>query len=654
MPSDYGAVLANPGEATLVERGLPIRQLSMVIEADRRATDPIYGSHRWWARRPPALMRALLLGAALPATTSAEDFWRLFGSSLEPLSELRVHDPFMGGGSTLVEAARLGARVSGGDVDPLSVEIVRYELDPAPPDQIREAGAELLAALRSSLHHMYPATGHAQPLHYFWLHEVTCPMCGQLGLLYRNLILARDLGRPGAVVRDAGVVVFCPDDLSVHQLADPGRKELRYKGRRLKLDEGTFERGRYRCVECGGRSTHRELMTGSAPRRLIAVEETGAESRRSIRAPTFRDSKAVAEAMAWVDGHRESLHLPTTKVSPNRRDLRPASYGIEAHVDMFTDRQQAVFGLAFDWLERTKLSRRAKQGLRLAVSNALATNNKLCGYATDYGRISALFSVRGYSLPALAVELNPLHPSAGRGTLHNCIERVARAGAREVRRHVWDIAESRPGPKTLQLATNARTSDVVRSSAANTTRSRSDADLCVFDPPYFDYIAYDELSEFYRVWMSSVPVRDALLPSGDNPSERFGLELGACMGATLSRLAPGRPLAFTYHSANPEAWHALGVALDEAKLAVTGLSPVRSDGHMGHHSHPGNCEWDLVFACRRITETARTRLPFDLADWCRELEPLVVGDADRASMELAIATASSRFAEPTGRTEDAR
>jgi hypothetical protein len=75
---------------------------------------------------------------------------------------------------------------------------------------------------------------------------------------------------------------------------------------------------------------------------------------------------------------------------------------------------------------------------------------------------------------------------------------------------------------------------------------------------------------------------------------------------------------------------------------------------MGHHSHPGNCEWDVVFVCRRITETARIQLPFDLADWYRELEPLVIGEADRASMELAIATARSRFAELTGRTKDAR
>lgn len=55
-----------PGDPTLLERGFPFREVSLVIKADRRANDPVYGAHRWWARRPPALLRAILLAAAQP------------------------------------------------------------------------------------------------------------------------------------------------------------------------------------------------------------------------------------------------------------------------------------------------------------------------------------------------------------------------------------------------------------------------------------------------------------------------------------------------------------------------------------------------------------------------------------------------------------
>jgi adenine-specific DNA methylase len=321
-------------------------------------------------------------------------------------------------------------------------------------------------------------------------------------------------------------------------------------------------------------------------------------------------------------------------------------------IDLFTDRQLAVFGSAFAWISSAKLDARVRDGLRLAVSNALATNNKLCSYAYDYGRLSALFSVRGYSLPALPVELNPLHEDGGRGTLNNCIERVARAGTGSTRRHVWSATAAKVEARTLALPTNAAVSNVKCTSATAPPSGRdSSVDLCVFDPPYFDYIAYSELSEFYRAWLAPDAIVGApLLPGGSEPGESFGLELGVAMRSALARLAPGRPLAFTYHSASAEAWRAIGIALDEAKLRVTALWPVYSDGHMGHHSHPGNCEWDLVLVCRRVSETAPALMTFDADSWARSAKPLTIRDADRASMGHAITVARSRFGTPAKET----
>ena len=90
---------------TFLEDGFPFRELSLVISADRRVRDPVYGVHRWWARRPPALLRGLLIASYLDAEATIEEFWRLFASAERPLTGQRVLDPFAGGGSTLVEAA---------------------------------------------------------------------------------------------------------------------------------------------------------------------------------------------------------------------------------------------------------------------------------------------------------------------------------------------------------------------------------------------------------------------------------------------------------------------------------------------------------------------------------------------------------------------
>lgn len=637
--------LAQPGMLTRLESELPYRELSMIAAADRRSIDPIYSAHRWWARRPPAIMRGLILAAALSSDTPISEYWNSFASPNKSLTELRVHDPFVGGGSTLVEAARLGADVSGGDIDPLAVEIVRHELRPAPDEEIRAAGEELLSFLRVRYSDLYPSDNSAEmPLHYFWLHEVTCPSCNQPGLLYRNLILVRDAAKHGAVVRDHPLTVFCPVDLSVHDLDSLDARELLHCGHRWNILDGTFVRFRYVCPSCGRKSKHSELRTGVAPRRLAAVEVTVEGQRRRLRPSSESDYQAIAEAGIRVKDD-SSLRLPQGRLTPDRYDDRPICFGIETASQLFSDRQLVVFGAAMAWIQDSGLKAPVKRAITLAISNALATNNKLCGYATDYGRLSALFTVRGFPLPALPIELNPLHPGGGRGTLRHCIDRVVRSSSTVVHRYVWSMSDGCPKRAKLSLSTGTPDIQAVRVMSAAERSDGTKADICIFDPPYFDYIAYSELSEFYRAWHDQPANESApLLPHGDNPVEQFGLDFADCLRATLGRLADGRPLAFTYHSADPDAWRAIGVALDDAKLAITGLWPVRSDGHMGHHSQPGNCEWDLVVCCRRAAETTPAELTASVAGWVSAVRPLAVSESDKTNMSLALAMARSRFA----------
>ena len=640
------AVRAAPYEATLLETALPIRELSLLAGADRRSTDPVYGAHRWWARRPTAIMRGILLAASLSSHSSSDDFWTVFASPAPALAGLRVLDPFVGGGSTLVEAARLGADVTGGDIDPLAVEIVRHELTPASEDEVRQAGDNLLSFLTQRYGDLYPADGSgAVPLHYFWLHEVACPSCRGTGLLYRNLTLVRDAQKLGAVVRDNAITAFCPEDLTVHELDDLTQQEFSHASKSWKITEASFTNGRYTCTHCGRKSTHRELKTGVAPRRLVAVEVTAAGKKRRLRAASTEDYQAFDRAREYLAEDR-SLQLPAGKLAVNRHDDRPISYGIESAKQLFNERQQVVLGAAMNWIENADLSQPVRRAITLAISNALATNNKLCSYATDYGRLSALFSVRGFPLPALPVELNPLHPHGGRGTFRQCIDRVAKSATETVQRYVWSPAKGAPVRIQLQFPRSTIDEKEVAVTSAADQNGGTTADLCIFDPPYFDYIPYSELSEFYRAWRSepTAASQSPLHPRGENPASQFGLDFADCIRATLRRLSPGRPIAFTYHSANPDAWQAIGVALDDAKMAITGIWPVRSDGHMGHHSNPGNCEWDLIVCCRRVAETEPAEFTTSVQDWVDAVQPLSVSESDKINMNLARSMAICRFA----------
>ena len=641
---------------TLLEGALPFRELSLIAEASRRSKDPVYSAHRWWARRPPLVMRGLLLAASLPEDTDAATYWSLFESSAPALSGLHVHDPFAGGGSTLVEAARLGASVSGTDVDPLAVELVRHEIESVDEQAFGRAADQLFEFLQQRVGHLFhgPNTKWT-PVHYFYLHEVTCPVCGECNSLYKDLVIARRSNKVGSVVRDSAIIAFCPNCFEIHGLQQADRKQLRCCGSRFPLYAGTYRGSRYNCPHCGHKSNHAELQSGQAPRRLLALEETCDGVPRSFRKPTPSDLSFLDIASEYIEEHIDEIDIPDYEFRRDRVDARPVSYGVHNLRQLFTDRQIAVFGHAFRWVkENTDPDHRVNRALRLALSNALATNNRLCSYARDYGRLAPLFSLRSYALPSMPVELNPFHTSAGRGTLKRNFDRVQRSSAKLVRRHTWDVASAKVRRFDADYSDGIREVSMECGPAHAIERSlHTSQDICVFDPPYFDFIAYSELSEFYRGWWAEHELGGApLAPDKDDPVGSFGNALAGELKPMVGALHVGSPLAFSYHSAASQAWEAIAVALDDLDLVVTALWPVKTDSHMGLHTDDGNCEWDLIVVCRNRSECEISILPMASADvWVERLHPLFVRDSDRTSMNLAIRMAAGRFGVPSPREQ---
>jgi len=102
---------------------------------------PIIAVHKWFARRPGTLFRALLL-----AEFAEEDLRQAFFKAHD-FAGKRVADPFMGGGTPLLEANRLGCDVIGYDINPMAYWIVRQEIESLD----LEAYAEAAALLRQEL-----------------------------------------------------------------------------------------------------------------------------------------------------------------------------------------------------------------------------------------------------------------------------------------------------------------------------------------------------------------------------------------------------------------------------------------------------------------------------------------------------------------------
>ncbi|MGO9017603.1 MAG: hypothetical protein ACLQVJ_04540, partial [Syntrophobacteraceae bacterium] len=85
---------------------------------------PIIGIHKWFARRPGTVFRNLLLAEFNGENSLQEDYWRAHQFNGV------IADPFMGGGTPILEANRLGFSIVGADINPMAFWIVRQSLAP--------------------------------------------------------------------------------------------------------------------------------------------------------------------------------------------------------------------------------------------------------------------------------------------------------------------------------------------------------------------------------------------------------------------------------------------------------------------------------------------------------------------------------------------
>ena len=106
---------------------------------------PPIAVHKWFARRPGTLFRGLLLSEFVEKPLR-DSFYEN-----NDLRGLRIADPFMGGGTPLMEANRVGCDVVGFDVNPMSYWIVRQEIEHLDRPSYLAATVGLRAALKERL-----------------------------------------------------------------------------------------------------------------------------------------------------------------------------------------------------------------------------------------------------------------------------------------------------------------------------------------------------------------------------------------------------------------------------------------------------------------------------------------------------------------------
>jgi adenine-specific DNA methylase len=176
-----------------IEESFPIVEINRLAVPERNAFKPIYQMHKWFARRASCVFRAILLGCLKPAykpdgtrTDIMAEFYKDHTNDPDTKGKV-ILDPFMGGGTTVVEALRLGCKVIGIDLNPVAWFIVKTEVEPVNIAALKDAFERLAnrrvewsgKSVRETLLEQYKTQcpccgGEADIIYTFWVKSAIC------------------------------------------------------------------------------------------------------------------------------------------------------------------------------------------------------------------------------------------------------------------------------------------------------------------------------------------------------------------------------------------------------------------------------------------------------------------------------------------------
>jgi len=621
---------------------------------------PIIGVHKWFARRPGTLFRGLIL-----AEFSENPLERAFFQSND-LEGLRIADPFMGGGTPLIEANRVGCDVEGFDVNPMSAWIVREEMERLDIDAYELAASSLVAALRGEIDRYYRTDcpiygdGDVPVKSFLWVKVLDCRACGAPFDLFPGYLLARNRRHPTNVL-------ICPKCGDLNEADDLKRPGACRNCQATLCWAGPARRSRCDCPRCGHTNTYPGDPGQPPEHRLFAIEyynpeRKGEHKGRFFKKPDAADIASVADATRQLE-RMSARFIPEQEIPAGDETARLHRWGYSRYRDMFNQRQLLGLELSCRLIAATE-DERIRRALATNLSDLLRYQNMLCRYDTASLKSLDIFSIHGFPVGLVQCESNVLGivsangSNVGSGGWSNIVTKYAKAkryceapyevrqvGRRKLRVPIEDerIGASANGTQ--------RRIAIRCGSATEAVLAPNSLDAVFTDPPYFGNVQYAELMDFCYVWLRRLVGRQAEGFSarytrspdeltGNVTQDRGLVEFTEGLAEVCSRMAralkPGAPLVFTYHHNRLDAYCAVGVAVLDASLVCSASLPCPAEMGGSIHIHGTNSSIiDTVFVCRTSGETPGKWL-FDSSERLVEIV-----NADLASLSVAGRMASA-------------
>ncbi len=549
-------------------------------QTNRERNTPTISLFRWWARRPHAL-----IGAILDSAVAA--------SHRMPL---QVSDPFSGGGTVAIEASIRSLSVYSQDLFFWPTFALRTSLCDTDPEELFHASKDLLRSIQY-LRKAYRGSDGRELTHVLRVRTGVCPACVQQVFLFPEPFVSLASRSAGESEGFYGCVacghVFrnvinrhpskCPICLSI--LSRP------YRGKPLLT-----------CPHCSHRAVQSDFIRHPITWKPVLVQEAVAGDGR-------------VRALLRVAVPEDPTGSPfASKVF---RELRePIKEGVETHRlllagfqswgDLYTNRQARVVLTAIEHIKAMKVSRSCKDRLALAVLGFAEMPAFLSRWDRYHLKAYEGLANHRYAHTTLVVETNPLAP-IGRGTLPRRLHAACRAldWIREriprKSRRVCSVTRS----QTARIGHGAwiATGDSSRQGLASAS-----IHLVLTDPPYFDDVQYGELARLYHFWLARfrrVPRIVERKEAVPNTQRKHGADfyeaaIARCFQECDRTLCKKGRLILTFHNQKFLAWQALGRALLQAGFRIRAVAVARAENGSDLTKRDGRgLLHDVVLECER-------------------------------------------------------
>ncbi|EAE8422317.1 DUF1156 domain-containing protein [Listeria monocytogenes] len=604
-------------ELTLIEKTIPIKAISELAKIEGNSKRPIYSIHKWWARRLSSVVRAIILAAFLPYDTTEETFWKAYYQSND-LSKFTVLDTFMGGGTCIVESKKMKAKVIGVDIDPLACFVTKKEIESYEGSILNQEYNRVIKNVEKIVAKYYQTkveNDFFEVINFFWAYDVVCEKCKDHIASHPHYYLAKDKN---------SIIAFCKHCGKIEELP-ANRKRFKCKNCNKMTDiyRGSFKRGVSTCSKCGSSISVSSSVNGIQDLKLFAIEYVS-NGKRYYKSADDYDLDLYAKAQKEYLNLNRLLKIPQDIIPTSTSgDTRPQSHGYLQYKDLFNYRQLLTLGLLLDEILKTN-DDNIREWLLLSFSDCLASNNVLCCYAYDYKKLTPLFGIHAYTVPSRVVENNVLGTSTlGRGTFKKTFQKMKRGKEYCQKPYEVEIDDKQKRKKvftgeTINDSVAISVDDfydlkgntlILNQSSENLQEIKNNTiDVILTDPPYYDNLAYSELSAFYYVWIKkyigfkhdSILDHSIFVTSVEQKSYEIYLQqLTNVFTQCYSKLKNEGIMIFSFHHNKVEAWTSLAQAIKKSSFKVTNVLPIRSEGNSAYHSSEESIKWDSIIVLRK-------------------------------------------------------